>query len=243
MTSLQEEIYTNLLAPNPSYNIDREDIESNETLTHLQQSGNATDDVVTNSASKWSRGVEAEHWIAGDKRYESEVIARKDIDYTSDSDISISEGEYENFQQLLSNNIEGQLEHVNESELSHSDTVSEDSDVSKTAEDGIIKGIIEINQKSSEEDKKRGIAIIKQFRVWEGMLETRIHIQKALLVANSLPHPQEFSEFLEQAGSLAEVPIREAKDSLVNLKEELCCLQRALVNANTEFPSRDKSGK
>ena len=237
MSSLLHEIYS-LQTPHSSYNIDREDVESNETLAHLEQAGDTTCDVVTNSASTWSRGVEAERWIEGDMRYTSETISRKDIDNTSESDYSISEGEFENFQQLLSNNIENQIEHGNESELSHSDMESEgEVEVTITADDSIIKGIIEINQKSSEKDTNRGRAVIKQFRTWEGMLEARIHIQKSLLLANSLPHPQEFREFMGQAGSLAEEPIREAKQSLTNLIEELVCLQRALVNANKQFPT------
>ena len=236
MTTLLQEALGSSLAPSdPFYNIDREDVESNETLTHLlSRSEDTACDVVTNSASVWSRGVGAERSLEGDRRYASETISRKEIDNTSDSDVSISDGEFENFQQLLSNNIECQIEQVNESDLSHSE---DEFEVTKAADDNTIEGIIEINQKSSEKDTERGRAILKQCRIWEGMLEARIHIQKSLLLANTLPHPQEFCEFMGQAGSLAEEPIRAAKESLTNLLEKLVCLQSELVTANNQFPS------
>ncbi|KAI6661621.1 Protein AATF-like [Oopsacas minuta] len=240
MTSIQKEISSSLLASEQSHNIDIQDFESNETLSHLRSSEPFTD-VVTNSASKWSRGVELMHQIEGDERYLSEKISRKDIEYSnSDSETSFSEGEYENFQQLLSNRLDDEIENVDKSETINSDSES-DFEVTKTA-DNTLEGIIEINQKSSEKDMNKGRAILKQFKFWDGLLESRIHIQKALLLSNSLPHHDEFGKFIEQAGKLAEDPLNDAKSSLNHLLEELISLQTTFANANKLFPISQKPG-
>ena len=235
MSSIQQQIST-LLQSTPSYNIDREDVESNETLANLETVDN-TVDLVTNFAGRWSRGVGADFKIGSDERYVSEKISRKDLPYSdSESEISISEGDYESFQKMLTDELEKQNENFVESDFSHLDSVSDaESKMSSTPEindDDEIKGIIEINQKSSEKDAKKGRAVIKQHKTWEGVLESRIHLQNCLVIANSLPHPNEFVSFCEQAGSLADEPIRNAKSSLNQLITNLVKLRTSMVEAN-----------
>lgn len=243
MTSVQQGISLSLLPKQSSYDIDRADFESNETLTHLQSSESHTD-VVTNSASAWSKGVEVVQRIEGDERYFSEKISRKDIDSgDSESEISFSEGEYENFQKLLANRFENEIETIDQSENIESDASSnEDFDVTKTADDN-MESIIEINQKSSQKEAQKGRAILKQFKIWEGTLESRIHIQRVLLLANSLPNHGYFDEFIEAAGDVAEETLNGVRGSVESLIEELVCLQKAFVDTNKQFPSGKKTGK
>ena len=243
MSSIQQEISLSLLPKQSSDNIDRDDFESNETLTHLQFSEPRTD-VVTNSASAWSRGVEVVQRIEGDERYFSEKISRKDIDSgDSDSEISFSEGDYENFQTVLANRFESEVENIDRGESVESDVNSSETfDVTKTADDS-IEGIIEINQKSSQKDAQKGKAILDQFRIWEGTLESRIHIQRGLLLTNSLPHHGYIGKFIEQAGDVAEDSLNDVRESVESLIEELVCLQRSFVDSNKQFPSGKKTGK
>ena len=237
MTSIQQEISLSLVPEQSSYDIDRADFESNETLTHLQFSEPQTD-VVTNSASAWSKGVEVVQRIEGDERYFSEKISRKDLDSgDSESEISFSEGEYENFQQLLANKIENEIENIDQSVDIESDGSSnENFDVTKTA-DNNLEGIIEINQQSSQKEAQKGRAILKQFKIWEGTLESRIHIQRGLLLTNSLPNQGYFDKLIEQAGDVAEDTLNDVRGSIESLIEELTCLQKTFVDSDEHFPS------
>lgn len=80
-------------------------------------------------------------------------------------------------------------------------------------------------------DVQKGVSIQNQLQIWEKLLEIRIHSQKMLLKANSLPQPNHFQQ-LASKSSFDEEASKTVKN-VENLLTKMCNLQKALVN---QFP-------
>lgn len=81
-------------------------------------------------------------------------------------------------------------------------------------------------------DVEKGVSIQNQLHIWEKLLEIRIHSQKILLKANSLPS----TEYFEQFNSHPEFndAVQRTSANVENLLTKMCTLQKALVNQYPE---------
>lgn len=80
-------------------------------------------------------------------------------------------------------------------------------------------------------DVEKGVSIQNQLHIWEKLLEMRIHSQKVLLKANSLP-PSDYFDRLNSNAELNEA-VQKTSSNVENLLTKLCTLQKSLIN---QFP-------
>ncbi|XP_026566028.1 protein AATF [Pseudonaja textilis] len=74
----------------------------------------------------------------------------------------------------------------------------------------------------------KGKAVKNQIALWDQLLESRIKLQKALLIANQLPQPDTFPEFKKKGG-------QEYSNVLKNSYKALKALLRSLVDLQDEL--------
>ncbi|XP_026536257.1 protein AATF isoform X2 [Notechis scutatus] len=84
------------------------------------------------------------------------------------------------------------------------------------------------SQGEAAEEVAKGKAVKNQIALWDQLLESRIKLQKALLIANQLPQPDTFSEFKEKGG-------QEYSNVLKNSYKALKALLRSLVDLQDEL--------
>lgn len=82
-------------------------------------------------------------------------------------------------------------------------------------------------------DVEKGVSIQNQLQIWEKLLEIRIHSQKFLLKANSLPQ----ANYFQQLSSHPEFndAVKKTSANVENLLTKMCTLQKALVNQYPEM--------
>lgn len=81
-------------------------------------------------------------------------------------------------------------------------------------------------------DVEKGVSIQNQLHIWEKLLEIRIHSQKILLKANSLPQADYLNQLTSHPNFNDE--LQKASTNVENLLMKMCSLQKALVNQYPE---------
>lgn len=87
-------------------------------------------------------------------------------------------------------------------------------------------------KQQKDEHLGKGVCVQNQLQIWEKLLEVRIHSQKMLMKANSLPQPSKFEKFStnEEFSELA----NNAVDQVSRLVSQMRDLQSLLLNQYTE---------
>ncbi|XP_015685494.1 protein AATF-like, partial [Protobothrops mucrosquamatus] len=68
------------------------------------------------------------------------------------------------------------------------------------------------SQGKAAEEVAKGKAVKNQIALWDQLLESRIKLQKALLIANQIPQPDTFSEFKKRGGQEFSNVLKNSKD-------------------------------
>ncbi|KAM6921206.1 protein AATF [Xenentodon cancila] len=111
-----------------------------------------------------------------------------------------------------------------ESELSDEGEGTDDNEVDW--ED--VVNICTLSQDKVDEEVEKGKAVKNQLTLWDQLLEGRIKIQKALVLANQLPQPQTFPDFRSRGGA-------ELTGALKNTGKALKALQRSLLELHDQL--------
>uniref|UniRef100_A0A8C2DFF0 Apoptosis antagonizing transcription factor n=1 Tax=Cyprinus carpio TaxID=7962 RepID=A0A8C2DFF0_CYPCA len=85
-----------------------------------------------------------------------------------------------------------------------------------------------------DEEVEKGKAVKNQLALWDLMLERRIKMQKALVMANQLPPPQTFPEFKSRGGAEYAEALKNSHKALKALQRSLLDLQDLLLYQNPE---------
>uniref|UniRef100_A0A9J7Y7Q4 Apoptosis antagonizing transcription factor n=1 Tax=Cyprinus carpio carpio TaxID=630221 RepID=A0A9J7Y7Q4_CYPCA len=85
-----------------------------------------------------------------------------------------------------------------------------------------------------DEEVEKGKAVKNQLALWDLMLERRIKMQKALVIANQLPPPQTFPEFKSRGGAEYTEALKNSHKALKALQRSLLDLQDLLLYQNPE---------
>ncbi|XP_042580918.1 protein AATF [Cyprinus carpio] len=85
-----------------------------------------------------------------------------------------------------------------------------------------------------DEEVEKGKAVKNQLALWDLMLERRIKMQKALVIANQLPPPQTFPEFKSRGGTEYAEALKNSHKALKALQRSLLDLQDLLLYQNPE---------
>ncbi|XP_050967170.1 protein AATF isoform X3 [Labeo rohita] len=85
-----------------------------------------------------------------------------------------------------------------------------------------------------DEEVEKGKAVKNQLALWDMMLERRIKLQKALVIANQLPQPQTFPEFKSRGGAEYAEALKNSHKALKALQRSLLELQDLLLYQNPE---------
>ncbi|XP_002158078.3 protein AATF isoform X1 [Hydra vulgaris] len=95
-------------------------------------------------------------------------------------------------------------------------------------------GIENFNTTKVEEDVRKGTATKLQMELLDKLLESRIRLQKSLHIVNRLPLSQNMKIFASQNNLHAKDHYHTAKNSLIELLDQLLKLQSMLFEKNTE---------
>ncbi|XP_034036215.1 protein AATF isoform X2 [Thalassophryne amazonica] len=117
------------------------------------------------------------------------------------------------------------------SEDEDSEDSDEDEDLeSEEMEDGDEDdgGVRTFSQDKVDEEVERGKAVRNQLALWDELLEGRIKVQKAVVMANQLPQPATFPEFKRRGGA-------ELAGALKNSHKALKALQRSLLELHDQL--------
>lgn len=79
----------------------------------------------------------------------------------------------------------------------------------------------------------KGVCVQNQLQIWEKLLEVRIHSQKMLMKANSLPQPDKFEQLVGQSVEFSEL-VNDTEDKVSKLVSQMRNLQSLLLNKYTE---------
>lgn len=85
----------------------------------------------------------------------------------------------------------------------------------------------------TDDHLSKGVCVQNQLQIWEKLLEVRIHSQKMLIKANSLPQPQKYEQLIEKSADFAELA-NETEVSVSKLVSQMRDLQSLLLNQYTE---------
>ncbi|KAJ3003086.1 hypothetical protein HKX48_001954, partial [Thoreauomyces humboldtii] len=89
---------------------------------------------------------------------------------------------------------------------------------------------------SAKSDVEKGHHVRAQITLWDGLLDSRIRIQRAVAVANRLPHPSLYPAFVSSSPTAASA-IADTSDSLVTLIDSLITLRTSLAAQNPSLSS------
>eukprot|EP00079_Xenopus_tropicalis_P021144 XP_012812399.1 PREDICTED: protein AATF isoform X2 [Xenopus tropicalis] len=245
--SLSQEL-ANLLNPQPKFR-DPEDDQDEATVARVidrfEEDGNEDDVPMVSQLRRTSATL-----VDTDKRYLGKATSRKDLqadfegelsDEDSDGDeASLDEelesaGESDDSEEESGTDGEEDLE-VDDSSQSldeesdqepaaDEDSQKQDSGNSGLEDDGEV---LTFSKEKVSKDFEKGQAIKNQIAIWDQLLEGRIKIQKALLLANQLPQSSAFETFKKEGGTEF---FKAQKNNYKALKE----LMRSLVELQDEL--------
>ncbi|XP_029904808.1 protein AATF [Myripristis murdjan] len=93
------------------------------------------------------------------------------------------------------------------------------------------------SQDKVDEEVEKGKAVKNQLALWDQLLEGRIKIQKALVMANQLPQPQTLPEFKRRGGAELAGALKNSHKALKALQRSLLELQDQLLHQNPDTKS------
>ncbi|XP_064635610.1 protein AATF-like [Lineus longissimus] len=101
----------------------------------------------------------------------------------------------------------------------------------ETAEE---EGVEQFSKAKVDEEIQKGQAARGQLGLWDGLLESRIKIQKALIQVNKLPQHTTWKAFSQKGGQDFKQAANESQTALKTLLDQLVNLQTALLLQNPE---------
>ncbi|KAG8122666.1 hypothetical protein E2320_018141 [Naja naja] len=111
-----------------------------------------------------------------------------------------------------------------EDENDSQENEEEMADLEMDPEGGIL---LTRSQGEAAEEVAKGKAVKNQIALWDQLLESRIKLQKALLIANQLPQPDTFSEFKKKGG-------QEYSNVLKNSKNLSAIMYFYIIHSNNQ---------
>ncbi|KAJ3173255.1 hypothetical protein HDU88_004717 [Geranomyces variabilis] len=172
--------------------------------------------------------------VDGDAGLESDEIAGSsgEEDGAEDEDASEgdSEDEADDFDQGSSE--EGD-EHGSESDEDGDEQSHSNNRLAKELEQLEVeeKKLIKTMSASARADVEKGHHVRAQITLWDGLLDSRIRIQRAVNVANRFPKPDLHPAFAASSSD-AQAAIDDASQELVALVDDLIDLRTALISQN-----------
>ncbi|XP_053313670.1 protein AATF [Spea bombifrons] len=177
-----------------------------------------------------------------DKRYSGKVTSRKDLkaelgeNFSDDSDEEVDEDSIAEGESNDGGTDHEDGESEEEFEDNQSTAQETDDEISDTNanqqnledDDDDDDGVMTMSKEKISKDVEKGQAIRNQMGIWDHLLEGRIKIQKALLLANQLPQLDAFAAFKKDGGV-------EFSKSLKNNYKALKELMRSLVDLQDEL--------
>lgn len=114
------------------------------------------------------------------------------------------------------------------------DVESEESDIENEENTELLK------DNNQSDDIQKGLSVQNQLKIWEKLLEVRIHSQKIVLNANSLPQPDVFNTFYENNKDFLKLA-EEAQQNVSGLLEKMIEMQQLLLKQYPETKNLAKS--
>ncbi|KAF8159798.1 apoptosis-antagonizing transcription factor [Crassisporium funariophilum] len=101
-------------------------------------------------------------------------------------------------------------------------SMTQNSHSQKPLEDSTpVEDMSTVLKQTREQDLKKGQAVKRQVALWDTLLDTRIRLQKSVVLANKLPPPAQIKEYLETP---------ECRDAMSNLLQEAALLTDVLFS-------------
>lgn len=88
-------------------------------------------------------------------------------------------------------------------------------------------------KQQTDDHLSKGFCVQNQLQIWEKLLEVRIHSQKMLIKANSLPQPTQFEQLTEKSTEFSEL-INDTQEKVSTLVSQMRDLQSLLLNQYSE---------
>ncbi|KAM3620077.1 uncharacterized protein V6R79_018035 [Siganus canaliculatus] len=122
-----------------------------------------------------------------------------------------------------------------EEDISNDDDEMEDNDYDYEEE---AKGAVRTFSKDKvDEEVEKGKAVKNQLALWDQLIEGRIKIHKALVMANQLPQPETLPEFKRRGGAELAGQLKNSHKALKALQRSLLELHDQLLYQNTDTRS------
>ncbi|KAI4875742.1 hypothetical protein NFI96_024257 [Prochilodus magdalenae] len=138
----------------------------------------------------------------------------------------------------------GESEDEEEGESDESSEEDDDDDEEESVEEDEDSGaVMTFSKEKVDEEVEKGRAVKNQLALWDLLLEGRIKMQKALVMANQLPQPETFPEFKSRGGAEYAGALKNSHKALKALQRSLLELQDLLLyqNPNTKVISQGKT--
>lgn len=183
--------------------------------------------------------------LDNDEEADSDELQSGDDNGHSDDD-TLDDGDEENDEESVPSNDSGtNLDADNSAQDSDDDdesdfeagdmfpqTDEEAGDDDKTSDKTAGLSTI-VNASRNSADMQKGVAVQNQLKIWEKLLEMRIHSQKVLIKANSMPTLDKFQNLCAADQSFAELAQKTCAN-VSNLLEKMCEMEHLLVKQYPE---------
>uniref|UniRef100_D3TPU9 Apoptosis antagonizing transcription factor protein n=1 Tax=Glossina morsitans morsitans TaxID=37546 RepID=D3TPU9_GLOMM len=178
-------------------------------------------------------------------RYKGKITSRKELEADDSGDDS-DEGSEQNVPASSDSNEESMS--ANQSKIEYENSSSEDVDdetemggFTEESGDDIEEETNDdshlLNKANYETEIQKGVCVQNQLRIWERLLELRIHSQKILTKANELPKPEEMQDCLKNQQNITDILSPSLK-----LLNQLIELQDYFTNQFSEMKRVAKAG-
>uniref|UniRef100_A0A8B9L6B5 Apoptosis antagonizing transcription factor n=1 Tax=Astyanax mexicanus TaxID=7994 RepID=A0A8B9L6B5_ASTMX len=110
----------------------------------------------------------------------------------------------------------------------------DDEDEEEEGDEDDSGGVMTFSKQKVDEEVEKGQAVKSQLALWDQLLEGRIKMQKALVMANQLPQPKTFPEFQSKGGAEYAGALKNSHKALKALQRSLLELQDLLLYQNPD---------
>ncbi|XP_066515844.1 protein AATF [Hoplias malabaricus] len=137
----------------------------------------------------------------------------------------------------------GESEDEEESETEGESDEGSEEEEEEEEEDEETRAVMTFSKEKVDEQVEKGRAVKNQLALWDLLLEGRIKMQKALVMANQLPQPDTFPEFKSRGGAEFVGALKNSHKALKALQRSLLELQDLLLyqNPDTRVISQGKT--
>ncbi|KAJ3162782.1 hypothetical protein HDU86_003756 [Geranomyces michiganensis] len=210
-----------------------EDDEDDEETAAMEVDGDAglESDEIAASSGEDDEDV-SENASEGGSEDGPEAAADQVEGSSDDGEEEGSESDEDDGEQSQSNNrLAKELEQleVEEKKLIKTMSASARADVEKGHH--VRAQIVSLREDSENTPPEPPLTLLCVQTLWDGLLDSRIRIQRAVTVANRLPKPDLYSAF-EASSSDSQTAINDASQELVALVDDLIDLRTALISQN-----------